>query len=221
MKYQKLVTLIGALVGITVFSLPVQAATKPTANKSAVQKKTTKTKVNLSAIKTNSKLSYIILNRNSYYYNNENKRTKSRLKKNHGYRIYYVRHSGERTFYGTKTKKWILSSATRGTVWYQEDDNNTMILTTNKKGKLSYTLYDPAQVTPLILKRNSYIYNDQGILQLEKGGTVTTLKKGRKVKGYSLQKVNGQKFYITDQGWIKANNVAVYKATKPVKKEHK
>lgn len=212
---------------------PVQAATSnktvktsPTTKKTVAAKTTKKSqntkttkKAATNIITTSSKTSYVFLNKDTNFVTINNKKIKSVAKKGSGYRIYYARYSGSIIYYGTKTKKWLPSSSTRGTVWYKEDNNNMMILSTNKKGALSYQLYNLVNVIALKTKRNSYVYNDQG--QLNKG-TVTVIKKGTRITGYEQKTINGTSFYITDQGWIKANNlIQVNTTNKNIKKPKK
>lgn len=212
---------------------PVQAATSnktvktsPTTKKTVAAKTTKKSqntkttkKAATNIITTFPNNSYVVLNKNTNFVTLSNKKTKSVAKKGSGYRIYYARYSGSIIYYGTKTKKWLPSSSTRGTVWYKEDNNNMMILSTDKKGVLSYQLYNPVNAIALKTKRNSYVYNDQGQLNQ---GTVTVIKKGTKLTGYDQKTVNGIKFYITDQGWIKANNLTQVNTTnKNIKKPKK
>lgn len=203
---------------------PVDADTTKTAKttNSKTVSKSTKTKSKKDSVKiitTDQKNSYVILNKNTYFVDSNNKKTKSLAKKESGYRIYYARYSGSIIYYGTKSKKWLPSSSVRGTVWYREDNNNMMILSTDSKGVLSYQLYNPVNAVQLRVKRNSYVYNDQGLLNK---GTVITLNKGQKVTGYALKTVNGTQFYITDQGWVKAKNLEkIPVSNKTVKKTKK
>lgn len=220
MKINKSLILVIASLGMIASNVnPVLAnntkKAKTTVTKKSTAKNITKEQVkndrkSVKALTTYSKLSYVILNKNTYFVNDQNKKTKSLAKKGKGYRIYYVRYSGSKIFYGISKKKWLPASSTRGTVWYKEDNNNTMILSTNKKGVLSYQLHEAVNVVNLILKRNSYVYDDQGLLERNKNNGITVLKKGKKLKGYSIRTVNGKKFYITNYGWIKFNNVQKY-----------
>lgn len=90
-----------------------------------------------------------------------------------------------------------------------------MILTTDKKGNLSYSVYNPVPtVTSLITKHNAYVYNNAGQLRRTKYGTITLIKKGTLLKGYSIKRVEGKKFYITNHGWIKYNNLEKVKIRK-------
>lgn len=165
-------------------------------------KKASKTTIPSSWIKTISKKSYVITNKNTTFLTSKNRKTKTKAKKGKGYRIYYLRF-GKRIYYATKAKKWLPASATHGTVWYKSG-NDTMVLTSNKKGRVSYTVYDPAQIIPLTVKHNAYVYNSHGLLNK---GTVKLIRKGTRVKGYSRRKVRGTTFYITNKGWLKAANL--------------
>ena len=79
-----------------------------------------------------------------------------------------------------------------------------MIITTNKKGRVTYSSYTPVSATTLRVKHNAYVYNNRGMLNK---GTVKVIKKGRCVKAYSLHVLNGKKFYLTNYGWLKAANL--------------
>lgn len=183
--------------------------------KKTVKKRTTSAKQEI--IATYSKISYVVMNKKAYLVNSNNQKTKHLAQKKRGYRIYYVRYSGSKIYYGLKNKEWLLATNTRGTVWYKEDNFNTMVLTTNKKGQLSYQLYSPVNTKQVVLTRNSYVYNDQGLLDK---GTVVTLKKGTKITVYQTRTINDTKFYISNQGWIKARNTMIPKQMikKPKKK---
>ena len=188
-----------------------------TASKKKTQEQAKNDQKSIKSLATYSKLSYVVVNKNTNFINGQNKNTKSIAKKGKGYRIYYVRYSGSKIFYGVSKNKWLPASVTHGTVWYKEDNNNTMILSTNKKGQLSYQLYEAVNIIDLILKRNSYVYDDQGMLERNKDNSIIVLKKGKKLKGYSVRNVNGKKFYITNHGWIKFNNVEKYTSKKSKK----
>lgn len=216
---KKLILLIASLEMIASNANPVLAnnikkakttVTQNTITKSKTQKQVKNDRKSTKVLTTYSKLSYIVLNKNTHFVNDQNKKTKSLAKKGKGYRIFYVRYKGSKIFYGISKKKWLPASSTRGTVWYKEDNNNTMILSTNKKGTLSYQLHEAVNVVNLVLKRNSYVYDDQGLLERNKNNGIIVLKKGKKLKGYSIRTVNGKKFYITNYGWIKFNNVQKY-----------
>lgn len=161
------------------------------------------------AVETDAQKSYVVLNINSTFLNNQGKKTKKIAKKGQGYRIYYLKTKKNEIYYRTKNKLWLSARATHGTVWYTENSSNTMIITTNKKGQLAYTLYSSPQIAQrVILKRNSYVYTNQGILKKDKHNAITLLKKGQRLKSYSYIYVHGVKYCVTDHGWIKAANVS-------------
>lgn len=211
---KKVIILLLALITLPLASKPVQAkktskiktvqVKKKTAKKTS-KKKSSKSKktASIKIIKTISSKSYVVLNKKTNFLTLQNKRTKSVARKGQGYRVYYLRF-GKQAYYGTKNKKWLPASATYGTVWYGPRSNQ-MILSTSKKGKLSYSIYDPAATVSLTVKHNSYVYNDRGMLN---HGTIKVVKKGSRVKGYSLHKINGINFYLTNKGWLKAANLA-------------
>lgn len=161
------------------------------------------------------KKSKVTLNHKAHFYNSKGKKQKKTTKKNKSYTIYQIRTIDNDTYYKTKSNLWLKSSDVRGSVQYQENEYSMMTLTTNKKGKLSYkiTLPDPS-IKDLVVKHNSYVYDNNGQLQLGKNSTVTLLKKGKKIKGYSVREVHGKKFYITNYGWIKYKNLAEVKTSK-------
>lgn len=160
------------------------------------------------ATKTDAQKSYVVLNKKTAFLNNQGKKTKKYTAKGRGYRIYSLKTLGKQIYYRTKSKLWLPAETTHGTVWYDENSSNTMIVTTNKKGQISYSLYSSAQSTKeVILKRNSYVYTNQGLLKKDKHNAITLLKKGQKLKCYSYIYVHGTRYCVTDQGWVKANNV--------------
>lgn len=210
-------------------STPVFAAkTSQKSNDKVVQvtKKTTskdtdKTKVQLDEdnedqlFNTIVKTSKVTLNHNAHFYNSKGKKQKKTAKKNKSYTIYQIRTIDTTTYYKTKNNLWLKANDVRGSVQYQENEYSVMTLTTDKKGKLSYavTLPDPS-IKNLVVTHNSYVYDNNGQLQLGKKGTITLLKKGKKIKGYSIRKVHGKKFYITNYGWIKYKNLTEVKTSK-------
>lgn len=159
-------------------------------------------KINKSWIKTISKNSYVTLNRNTHFYSSKNHQLKNKAKKKAGFRIYYVRF-GKQIYYANKSKKWLRATDTHGSVRYRTG-NNIMIITTNKKGRVTYSSYTPVSATTLRVKHNAYVYNNRGMLNK---GTVKVIKKGQRVKAYSLHVLNGKKFYLTNYGWLKAANL--------------
>ena len=192
---RKILILMATLCSLLIFSQPALASST---------KKTTTT-IPSTWIKTVSKNSYVVLKKNTYFLTSKNKKTKTLAKKGKGYRIYYLRY-GKKIYYATKNKQWLPISAVYGTVWYKAVGGSMMVLTTKKtKSTVTYTTYDPVATTSLVLKRNSYVYNSRGYLNK---GTVKVLKKGTRLKGYSIQKVNGTSFYVTNKCWIKAKNVS-------------
>ncbi|WP_251716657.1 hypothetical protein [Lactobacillus agrestimuris] len=223
MKIRKSLLIALSMIGLASFSNSVIAAntkkaTTQITKKTVASKDKSKSKQEkVEKIKTYSKISYVVLNKNTNFVDSQNKKLKTVAKKSAGYHINYVRHSGSKIYYGVTSNKWIPATATHGTVWYEESGSNTMILSTNKKGKLAYQIYESVNITPLVLKRNSYVYNEQGILDKTKSGGITILKKGKKVSGYSVRNVAGTKYYITNYGWIKYNNVAKIQVKKTKK----
>lgn len=161
------------------------------------------------------KTSKVTLNHKAHFYNSAGKKQKKTAKKNKSYTIYQIRTIDNDTYYKTKSNLWLKSTDVRGKVQYQENEYSMMTLTTNKKGKLSYavTLPDPS-IKTLVVKHNSYVYDNNGLLQLGKKNTVTLIKKGKKVKGYGVRKVRGKKFYITNYGWLKYKNLTEVKTSK-------
>ena len=171
-----------------------------------------KNKIPSNWITTNSKNSYVVLNKTTHFLTSKNKSTKKTIKKHQGLRIYYLRYGdNEKVYYAGKDKRWIPSSSTYGTVWYNQNDGSQMILSTNKKGKLSYQVYAPYRRIKLVLKKNAYIYNSRGLLEK---GTVKMLKKGKKLTAYSVQKIGKIKYYVTNYGWINTHNAKVIKNKK-------
>lgn len=168
-------------------------------------------KVSNKDIKVDSKRSYVILLKDQAYLTSKLKASKKLIKKKAIFSVAYVRFTDKQVYYANKNHQWIPAASTHGTVWYQEDAHTIMVLSTDKKGKLSYILYNPAKVTRLLLTHNSYVYDAQGQLFLSKKSTITNLKKGQVLDGYSSQTVNGKKFYLTNKGWIKASNAKVVK----------
>lgn len=161
------------------------------------------------ATKTDIQKSYVVLNRKTAFLNNQGKKTKKYAIKGRGYRIYYLKTKGKQIYYQTKNKLWLPAENTHGTVWYAENSSNTMIVTTNKKGQISYSLYSSVQSTKEVtLKRNSYVYTNQGLLKKDKHNAITLLKKGQKLKCYSYIYVHGTRYCVTNQGWVKAANVS-------------
>ncbi|MDE7056789.1 MAG: SLAP domain-containing protein, partial [Lactobacillus sp.] len=159
--------------------------------------------------------SSVRLNKNAPFYDSFGKELKKTAKKNTLYKIYQIKTLNNHTYYKTKSDLWLLAKSTSGEVWYNQASNNTMILTTDKKGNLFYSVYNPAPtVTSLITKHNAYVYNNAGQLRSTKYGTITLIKKGTVLKGYSIKRVAGKKFYITNHGWIKYNNLEKVKIRK-------
>ena len=159
--------------------------------------------------------SSVRLNKNASFYDSFGKKSKKIAKKNSLYKIYQIKTLNNQTYYKTKSDLWLLAKSTNGEVWYKQSPNNTMILTTDKKGNLSYSIYNPAPtVTNLITKHNAYVYDNTGQLNRTKYGTITLIKKGTILKGYSIKRVAGKKFYITNRGWIKYNNLEKVKIRK-------
>lgn len=159
--------------------------------------------------------SSVRLNKNAPFYNSFGKKLKKLAKKNTLYKIYQIKTLNNHTYYKTKSDLWLLAKSTNGEVWYKQVSNNIMILTTDKKGNLSYSVYNPVPtVTSLITKHNAYVYNNAGQLRRTKYGTITLIKKGTILKGYSIKRVVGKKFYITNHGWIKYNNLEKVKIRK-------
>lgn len=213
MKVSKIMII--ALAGLSfLITAPVQA--RPVARPKAV-KTTAGSLRKTKASKTISDHSYIVLNQSTTLLNNNLQKTKKKAKKGRGYRIYRFESSKNQVYYGLKNNLWLPAKLTHGTVWYQEN-NNTVVLTTNKKGRLSYSFYDAtSQIKNLVVTHNAYVYTSSGLIQRGKYGTVTLLKKGRKLRGYYTSKLNGQNFYITNYGWIKAKNVTVYRGRSKAK----
>lgn len=159
--------------------------------------------------------SSVHVNKNTPFYDSFGKKTKKIAKKNAFYKIYQIKTLNNHTYYKTNSDLWLLAKSTNGEVWYKQVSNTTMILTTDKKGNLSYSVYDPAPtVTNLITKHNAYVYDNRGQLSRTKYGTITLVKKGTVLKGYSIKRVAGKKFYITNLGWIKYNNLEKVKIHK-------
>lgn len=221
-----MVMLAASMMGI---SSPVFAAKNSQKSNDKVVKVTKKTKVKEIAesdvqldednedqlFNTIVKRSKVTLNHKAHFYDSNGKKQKKTAKKNKSYTIYQIRTIDADTYYKTKNNLWLKSSDVRGSVQYQENEYSVMTLKTNKKGKLSYTitLPDPS-IKDLVVKHNSYVYDNNGLLQLGKNSTVTLLKKGKKLKGYGVRKVHGKKFYITNYGWIKYKNLAKVKTSK-------
>lgn len=168
-------------------------------------------------IKTDATKSYVVLNKNTNFLNQKNQKSKKTAAQGKGYRIYYLKTVASQLYYGTKQKMWLPAKMTHGTVWYSENSTNMMVLTTSKKGRLSYSLYEIAQKQPLVVIHNAYVYNNQGLLAKNKNNALTVLKKGQKLVAYTTSQVNGNKFYVTNRGWIKVRNAQVKQLTKQTK----
>ncbi|TSO25759.1 SLAP domain-containing protein [Lactobacillus sp. LL6] len=154
------------------------------------------------------KNSRVTLNHKTNFYNSEGKKEKKVAKKNKSYTIYQIRTIDKDTFYKTKNNLWLKSDDVRGTVQYQENEFSIMNLTTDKKGDLSYSIDNSHPIIKeMTVKHNSYVYDNDGQLDLNKKGNVTLIKKGKKVKAYAIREVANKKFYITNYGWIKYKNL--------------
>ena len=161
------------------------------------------------------KSSKVTLNHRANFYDSNGKKDNKTAKKNKTYTIYQIRTINNDTFYKTKNNLWLKSDDVRGTVKYQENEFSAISLITNKKGKLTYLIDNSNPVIKeMIVKYNSYVYDNSGQLDLSKKGTVTLIKKGKKVKSYGVRKVGNKKFYITDSGWIKYKNLEEIKNSK-------
>lgn len=151
--------------------------------------------------------SYVVLNQKTHFYNRHGKKSKKIARKGAGFRIYQVQ-TKKQIFYETKNHLWLPAKATHGTVWYQESNKQPMILTTNRKGRLVYLLYEPVtRGAKMIVKHNAYVYDRRGLLQRNKKGNVLLLLKGQEVTAYDKERIGRQTFYVTDHGWLKANNL--------------
>lgn len=140
----------------------------------------------LNTIVNSSKVS---LNHKANFYNSEGKKQKKIAKKNKSYTIYQIRTIDKNTFYKTKNNLWLKSDDVRGTVQYQENEFSIMNLTTDKKGNLSYSIDNSNPVIKeMITKHNAYIYDNNGQLDLSKKGTVSLIKKVKKLKLMLLEK---------------------------------
>lgn len=200
---------------------PVQARPLAKPQNTSVLIRKSKSRQPLQARPVISTHSYVVLNQNTAFLTSTLRKSKKKAWRGRGYRIYYLKRQKNQLYYATKNKLWLPAKLTHGTVWYQEN-NNTVVLATNKKGQLSYSFYDlTSQVKNLVVRHNAYVYRSNGQVQRNQNGTVTVLKKGRRLRGYYMSKVNGQNFYITNNGWVKAKNVAVVKEKSRVNRGQK
>lgn len=211
---------LGKMIVIALAGLSFLAATPVKARPIARPKQVKRQSKALKKAKTSPTISdhsYIVLNQATTLLNNNLQKTKKKAKKGQGYRIYRFENNKNQIYYALKNNLWLPAKSTHGTVWYREN-NSIVVLTTNKKGQLSYSFYDAAsQIKNLVVTHNAYVYTSRGLIQRNKYGTITLLKKGRKLRGYYISKLNGQNFYITDHGWVKTKNVTADKGQSKVK----
>lgn len=163
--------------------------------------------VKAETIKTIASKSYVVLNQKTNFYTQKGKKSKKKARRGQGFRVYRVR-AKKHTFYQVKNHLWLLARATHGTVWYQQGKNNMMVLSTDGHGRLTYSLADLLKPSKsFVLQHNAYLYNNRGLPEQNKKGNVLWLPKGEKVSAYYQSKIAGQKFWLTDQGWLKAKNL--------------